>query len=448
MTPLGQQITYFDTFEAREAAFNRFVAHLIPCKTGGPRRFWEEFRRIADQGLNAPPDAGLAYIMANPRDGLVYGSPFQVLAAARMAAGLPSPGDPEAVAALAAEYGLANQLAQPMRTLSGGETVKLALARTSAAVRGSRTLVIASPFCWLSRWNAGLLEKAIATFERHALPVHLLALRGEDDASELTQPVGGGLLTGGPRFGLDFEGVEIVLGMAVDAIHRPPAFAAIADVRLDLTSPCLVSGDNGQGKTLLAKALCGAVTVRGRARVSGGGARLLFQNVITQTLLRSTETLKLAARESCGAVALESVLAALVDAFEIHGGDVGRVTGPNSRESLLVAKFYMVAARLCGRPALLILDEPDWGLSRREAAAFVLAVVAVAHSQGVAIMLVSHKPWWQALAASHLTIAKNRCATAGVDTDADLPQFTIALGTDAAVPQGVAGEEAPRVGVP
>jgi ABC-type branched-subunit amino acid transport system ATPase component len=407
MDTLGRQISYFDTYEAREAAFNRFVAHLIPSKTAGPGRFWQEFRRIADLGLNRPPEAGMVYITANPRDGLVYGSPYQVLVAARMVAGIPVPGDPGAIGDLATEYGLRNQLDQPIRTLSGGETVKLALARAKAGVTGSRTLVVASPFCWLSHWNAGLLDKTIAAFRERHLPVHLLALSGEDDTSVIHLPLGGVLPAKGPRFELAFEGAEIELGMALDTLHRPPDVAAIADAELRLRSPCLVTGDNGQGKTLVAKALSGAVKVRGRAAVRGGSARLLFQNVITQTLLRSPQTLRQTARDGCGRGIFDAVLTALIDTFEIYGGDLGRITAA-AQDSLLVAKFYMVAARLCSRPALLILDEPDWGLARREAAALVLAVVTVAHAHGVALMLVSHKPWWGQLAASRLGVEKNR----------------------------------------
>ncbi|MDJ0783693.1 MAG: hypothetical protein QNJ22_17085 [Desulfosarcinaceae bacterium] len=422
-----RQITYFETFEDREAAFNRYVAHLIPVKTAGPGRFWQEFRRIADQGLNNPPTRGLVYILANPRDGLVYGTPFQVLAAARMVAGLASPGDTAAIGRLAAEFGLRDQLHLPIRTLSGGETVKLALARAKAGVAGSSALVIASPFCWLSRWNAPLLDNALAAFHERGLATHLLALSGEDETRDI-MPLGGGeQWKRGPAFNLEFAAARIHLGLALDAVDGPPAYAAISDGRLKLHSPCLVTGDNGQGKTLVAKALSGAVAVKGRAAVAEGPARLLFQNVITQTLLRSPAALRHAARDACGSAALERVLAALMDAFQRHGGDPDRIRPRSAGDSLLVSKLYMVAARLCGRLALLILDEPDWGLSRREAAAFVYAVTEVAHSHGAALMLVSHKPWWQTWAASSMAVAKHSGRLRESDAGVDLPRFTIAL---------------------
>ena len=67
--------------------------------------------------------------------------------------------------------------------------------------------------------------------------------------------------------------------------------------------------------------------------------------------------------------------------------------------------------RLCSRPAALILDEPDWGLSREDAIAFVQAVIAVAHRQQTAVMIISHKSWWSDMGASVLRVARRRDLT-------------------------------------
>lgn len=74
-------------------------------------------------------------------------------------------------------------------------------------------------------------------------------------------------------------------------------------------------------------------------------------------------------------------------------------------------KILLAAVRLCSRPAALILDEPDWGLSRDDAIAFVQAVIAVAHRQKTAVMLISHKSWWSGIGASVLRVARRRDLT-------------------------------------
>jgi Fe-S cluster assembly ATPase SufC len=67
---------------------------------------------------------------------------------------------------------------------------------------------------------------------------------------------------------------------------------------------------------------------------------------------------------------------------------------------LLEIKLLLVAIRLAEPRTALILDEPDWGLSRVQAIAFVSAVVHVAHARGLPVILISHKPWWQTMARS------------------------------------------------
>jgi hypothetical protein len=52
------------------------------------------------------------------------------------------------------------------------------------------------------------------------------------------------------------------------------------------------------------------------------------------------------------------------------------------------------------------MDEPDWGLRQTSALAFVGAVIRVAHSAGIPVLLISHKRWWRRWAGSGLQIDK------------------------------------------
>ena len=62
--------------------------------------------------------------------------------------------------------------------------------------------------------------------------------------------------------------------------------------------------------------------------------------------------------------------------------------------------------KLCGRPRALILDEPDWGLTRSSAVALVAAVIKAAHAFGIPVVLISHKPWWLTVAKSIIRVER------------------------------------------
>jgi energy-coupling factor transporter ATP-binding protein EcfA2 len=176
-----------------------------------------------------------------------------------------------------------------------------------------------------------------------------------------------------------------------------------------------VTGDNGQGKSLVARALSGALSMQGRAMIKGpqvqGTASLLFQDVLTQTLLRSFDTLAAGGPNVSGRT-VRSVYAQIQNeyaaAFNSMGGrGNNRGDAPRTgRHSLLDIKTVLVAARLAAAPAALVLDEPDWGLSRRSAIAFVSAVLAAAHRQGTPVILISHKPWWRPAARSGISVTR------------------------------------------
>lgn len=76
-------------------------------------------------------------------------------------------------------------------------------------------------------------------------------------------------------------------------------------------------------------------------------------------------------------------------------------------------KILLTALRLTDRTAALILDEPDWGLSRTEAVAFVSAVIDAAHARAIPLILISHKPWWRHMVRTVRWVHKERSSTSG-----------------------------------
>jgi ABC-type Mn2+/Zn2+ transport system ATPase subunit len=415
MNDHSAELRCFDSYEAREEAFSRSIFNLIPCKCNGPRRFWEDFGHIARHRLAQSDLAATAYITSNPRDCLAFGSPQQVLGAVRMVALRAGGQTPPSVEAAAEDFGLGDQLHQPVRTLSGGETVKLALAKALISKDVCTGLNIASPFCWLSRQNSVHLDRVVAHYRRSGRKVALFALSGENSREPAPAALANQIGANGPHFEIHLKNARIPLGTVVHTITGTPAWAAVEDVAASLQSPCLLKGDNGQGKSLVARTLCGALRAEGTAAVTGpvasGKARLLFQDIITQTLLRSFPAIGKSQR--CR-----------------HGLDAGRIyeeirrlygsmPGADSRPKpwdvlqavgasacLLEIKILLAAVRLCESPPALILDEPDWGLTRPSALALVTALIQAAHGLRVPVVLISHKPWWGPLARSVLRVGK------------------------------------------
>jgi energy-coupling factor transporter ATP-binding protein EcfA2 len=208
------------------------------------------------------------------------------------------------------------------------------------------------------------------------------------------------------------------LGSLLDRLHDRPVLAEVAPVEETLVSPCLLGGDNGQGKSLVAKALASAIPCRGEASLQGPGgplrARLLFQDVLNQTLMRSMPQLTRRGSGNGLAAAYDAVVAGIRQRAP-ETGDALRSFADRRCDpvplSLLEIKVLLAAARIADQGALLILDEPDWGLSRCDALAFVGAVVSAAHQRSVPVMLISHKPWWQKRVGSMRWVSKETASS-------------------------------------
>lgn len=425
--PLKTNTRYFDTFESREEAFNQSVSHLIPCKYAGPRRFWIEFNQIIQHRLPNIHTHSTAYITSNPRDCLAFGTVSQVLTAARLISMPTTNNAVPSLEAIASEFHLSGSINQPIRTLSGGEMVKLALAKTFILAARCQKLSVASPFCWLSRQNIYLLETVVCAYQEQGLPVKIFALDGEDDLDDKPLLQSPHWLNHGPRFMIRSHNAKVVLGSAITEITAIPKVATISDVELQLLSPCLVKGNNGQGKSLVAKALSRAIKTEGQLFIGdlNGTSRLLFQDVINQTLLRSFNSLlqnQRCVKEGGAKRIFENIWNSyhlLMGTSPPKAFTAQRLQNP----SLLSIKMLLVASRLCTLPNALILDEPDWGLNRRASEALVLSVIRSAHDLSIPVLIISHKPWWENLVRSCLLVRK--VSLSSVSRRA--PRFTVKL---------------------
>ena len=394
-----QSARYFKTYEERESAFRKSAFSLIPRKYLGPGPFWSDFRRISLDGFSKISQEPVAFITSNPRDCLSFGTPQQVLAAACLCAEKAGHRFDLTVGGIAESFGISANLEQPVRTLSGGETVKLALAKSYAAAAYATRLAISSPFSWLSRDNAALFDRLFHAYRRRQLPVEIFALEGENSDRPIDEDE---RCRWGVENTVDFtlkcRGVRIRLGTSFNTLYSHRTLVTIHDISADLSSPCLLVGANGQGKSLVARVLAGAVASQGVAEIAAGSTygrvRLLFQDVIAQTLLRSFKAI--AGPDDDVRILYRQIL----DAFDAltgtpHGRQTAGEAAMGGRSgTLLGIKTLLVAVRLCHRPGALILDEPDWGMSRSDAIAFVAAIIRVAHARGVPVLIISHKPWW------------------------------------------------------
>lgn len=391
---------WFQDYEAREAFFREHVSGLIPASYRGPGLFWREFTAITPKDVNAYAQRKMACITAFPLDGLAFAAPLQVLRAAAI-------GQPEALALerqAIALFRLEPLLNQALRTLSGGETVRLALAKAWLNASTHHELYVASPYSWLDKHNNGLTETVARAYLDRDKPVTFLGLTGEnfDSAPGEIGPPAMPASVIPVIFSITARNLKLKLSQSLTP-GAAPLWARTDDFELRLASPCLVLGENGAGKSLFVKTLAKVNGYRGGLEVNSGNnqapCRLLQQNTLSQSLLREKDQF---APVSSGPLREEfrQLHTILYDAAAEYFAE------PIPAGSIFDLKLALTAARLCGDPQLLILDEPEWGLSYAAATAFVYAVCATAHDRKVPVMIVSHKNWWLGLARSQIEITK------------------------------------------
>lgn len=265
---------------------------------------------------------------------------------------------------------------------------------------------------WISERTSLLLSVLEHAFERKSINRQYLLLQGDEDPSSPKISTTRGTL----KFRLKLSNLKLRLGLNLTSAEEC-GHASVSNFDQELESPVIVSGENGAGKSLLSRALCGVDITSGAAAVHVGAqhgyTRMVFQDPLRQCLSRDFSRFRsLYGSEWKSIFDIYSQLVASAQKYAAQMSDVDQDFGVfnplKENASLFQLRALLAAIRISQseRSAGLILDEPTWGLSKTSSIALVLAVGDQCHTRGRPLFVISHRPWWKELGRNRLVISK------------------------------------------
>jgi len=327
------------------------------------------------------------------------------------------------------EFSLNYELAKrPIISLSGGERLLLTFLKAYILEEISTKLIVCSPTQWLNPDKYRYLEKLLSKYLVNGKEVDYLLLQGElfpESITDIEGYITDDILIEKQNalpWLLESENVEVEL--------TPIQFPEKSDSKIikfitegnsiQLSSPTLLLGDNGVGKSVFAKVLsglekCKSGYLKVKAGGSSGNARLLLQESIYQLfgesitnhferIFKYDEEQKKVAYDIY--YSLDSIIRDFVKINPIYGYDV---IGCNENPStLLQCKMALIAERIASKPPLLILDELDWSLSGPISKILFKAISIESYKNSVSLLIISHnKDWWLEIVNSIISMKLN-----------------------------------------
>jgi len=304
-------------------------------------------------------------------------------------------------------------------TLSGGELLLVSFAKAAAYTGITSKIFICSPTQWLHPSKYYLLQKLIDIYEENQKDVTLLFLEGEEYKGYSSHLIPAASAQYDPKIPLDaipwnisFNDLKIVFEEQLFPKKTP--FHEInyqpQNLNAEIFSPTLLTGDNGIGKSIFVKMMNGMVkpsqgSLSIRCLGNEGAARLLMQDSLDQLFGETIDdhfSRVFKYDKERGKNAKELFQAMLDRIKEMVSEDALLrnlkliAATDDTLVTILQIKLALVAERLESRPPLLILDEPDWCLSRMVNRLFVSVVIEHAHRLKVPVLIISHLEDWYA----------------------------------------------------
>ena len=414
----ARSVERFETMSLLLKRFSTLTGSPLLSVDQGARRFFNDFGVYMNAPLAAPARRTLG-VAADPADFLAFPTGLDELQLAISRNG----GRRDDVATLAGQFGIpADLLNQPIRHLSGGERSLFALAKAYALADEHDGIVLANPATWLHESRRSLIDVVTERFLALGKPATILLLAGdwlEADQTQLGDIVPADLTA--LTFYMSANGLKVRFPETAYPAPTPERTIMFdhEGESLLLSSPVLVRGDNGIGKSTLALVLAQvreADAGRAYVRVGGitGAARMLLQDTSRQMFAmcpadHAHHTFRYDAERRKKVDELVAGLEREVaDLLATTGAEIGETDSTGRVSSILHAKLTLAVERIVMRPALLVLDEPSWGLSATLARMAALLISRTAHQNGVPVAIISHETrWLDGLAHSILSMSRS-----------------------------------------
>ena len=418
----GMNIHRFNSFEKQVAYFTERTGVHLPRMTFGKGAFFRDLGQWSSTYSSQAQDMNCAHILPDPVQGLSFPRAVDVLSSALSLSSKAV--DVDQIYGLLETFGLSREKAtQPVISLSGGEMLLLNFAKAKAMLPAVDGVVACSPIHWLNENSYQYWERLVDACRERKCFIDVALLKGEPFIDEKTarpetliKPV-------------PMVEWQMVLDHPVVEFEeiRFPSYHPASRIKYGLTdghgqlalkSPVLMTGDNGVGKSIFAKLLCGILKPAAgdlaiRAPNGTGYARLIFQDAIDQLFGKSIDghlnwVFRFNREKGEAARDIYTKLDNAMRDYLKDRPDEANALGPEAvPTTLLQAKISLIAERLATRPPVLVLDEPGWALSGPIARKLVEAACRLAGEMKVAMVLISHHArWWKGMVHSHCHLEK------------------------------------------